>query len=70
MLIVSYFSMKAYIVGIYCKHLIETVSMFMGRNRKTIYIGPFVQSIVRLTSSLEVKMLTVLVSMISNSQVF
>ena len=70
MLIVSYFSMKAYIVGIYCKHLNETVPMFMGRNRKTIYIGPVVQSIVRLTSSLEVKMLTVLVSMISNLQVF
>ena len=35
-----------------------------------IYQGPVVQSIVRLTSSLVVKMLTVLVSTISNSQVF
>ena len=32
--------------------------------------GPVVQSIVNLTSSLMVKMLTVLVSTISNSQVF
>ena len=32
--------------------------------------GPVVQSIVSLTSSLVVKMLTVLVSTISNSQVF
>ena len=33
-------------------------------------LGPVVQSIVSLTSSLVVKMLTVLVSTISNSQVF
>ena len=32
--------------------------------------GPVVQSVVSLTSSLVVKMLTVLVSRISNSQVF
>ena len=32
--------------------------------------GPFIQSIVSLTSSLVVKMLSVLVSTISNSQVF
>ena len=32
--------------------------------------GPVVQSVVRLTSSLMVKILTVLVSTISNSQVF
>ena len=32
--------------------------------------GPVVQSVVSLTSSLVVKMLTVLVSTISNSQVF
>ena len=35
-----------------------------------IYLGPVVQSIVSLASSLVVKMLTVLVSTISNSQVF
>ena len=35
-----------------------------------IYQGPVVQSIVSLTSSLVVKMLTVLESKISNSQVF
>ena len=35
-----------------------------------INLGPVVQSIVSLTSSLVVKMLTVLVSTISNSQVF
>ena len=34
------------------------------------YLGPVVQSIVSLTSSLVVKILTVLVSAISNSQVF
>ena len=34
------------------------------------YQGPVVQSIVSLTSSLVVKMLTVLVSTISNSPVF
>ena len=33
-------------------------------------LGPVVQSIVSLTSSLVVKMLTVLVNTISNSQVF
>ena len=32
------------------------------------YLGPVVQSVVSLTSSLRVKMLTVLVSTISNSQ--
>ena len=37
---------------------------------KQIYQGPVVQSIVSLTSSLVVKILTVLVSTISNSQVF
>ena len=36
----------------------------------TAYQGPVVQSIVSLTSSLVVKMLTVLVSTIPNSQVF
>ena len=33
-------------------------------------LGPVVQSIVSLTSSLRIKILTVLVSTISNSQVF
>ena len=36
---------------------------------KTIGLGPVVQSFVSLTSSLVVKMLTVLVSKISNTQV-
>ena len=35
-----------------------------------LFLGPVVQSIVGLTSSLAVKMLTVLVSTIPNSQVF
>ena len=35
-----------------------------------LHLGPVVQSIVSLTSSLVVKMLNVLVSTISNSQVF
>ena len=43
--------------------------MFSYRNKKK-YQGPVVQSIVSLTSSLVVKMLTVLVSTISNSQLF
>ena len=34
------------------------------------HLGPVVQSVVSLTSSLVVKMLTVLVCTISNSQVF
>ena len=39
-------------------------------NRQTVILGPLVQSIVSLRSLLVVKMLTVLVSIISNSQVF
>ena len=39
-------------------------------SKHRIYQGPVVQSVVSLTSSLVVKMLTVLVSAISNSQVF
>ena len=35
-----------------------------------VYLGAVVQSVVRLTSSLVVKMLNVLVSTLSNSQVF
>ena len=35
-----------------------------------IILGPVVQSIISLTNSLEVKMLTVLVSSISNPQAF
>ena len=42
---------------------------FLGKIRKK-YQGPVVQSIVSLTSSLMVKILTVLVSTIANSQVF
>ena len=40
------------------------------RDHRYKYLGPVVQSIVSLTSSLVVKMLTVLVSKMSNSQVF
>ena len=44
--------------------------MFLWRNKKNVYLGPVVQSAVSLTSSLLVKKLTVLISTISNSQVF
>ena len=45
---------------------------FYGEIKKTIchYLGPVIQSIISLTSLLVVKMLTVLVSTISNTQVF
>ena len=39
-------------------------------NSKEDVQGPVIQSVISLTSSLEVQMLTVLVSMIPNSQVF
>ena len=42
----------------------------MGPRLMVNDLGPVVQSIISLTSSLVVKMLTVLVSTISNSQVF
>ena len=48
----------------------NTHNMFTRGNKKNIYQGPVVQSIVSLTSSLVVKMLTVVVSAISNSQIF
>ena len=41
-----------------------------GSNREDNNQGPVVQSVVSLTSSLVVKMLTALVSTLSNSQVF
>ena len=44
--------------------------MFLWRNKKTIYLGPVVQSVVSLMSMLVGKMLTVLVSTVSNTQVF
>ena len=44
--------------------------MFIQRNKQNIYQSPVVQNIVSLMSSLVVEMLTVLVSTISNSQVF
>ena len=52
-------------LSFYSKGLV--VFIFLHKN---ISQGPDVQSIVSLTSSLVVKMLTVLVSTISNSQVF
>ena len=42
----------------------------MGKSADDKFLGPVVQSIVSLTSSLVVKMLTVLKNIISNSQVF
>ena len=47
--------------------MILVVLLIYGTQDK---LGPVVQSIVCLTSSLVVKMLTVLVSTISNSQLF
>ena len=40
-----------------------------GSNRN-VHLGPVVQSVVSLTSSLVIKMLTVLVTTIPNSQVY
>ena len=49
----------------------NTKNMFLSRNKeKKNYQGLVVQSIFSLTSLLVVKMLTVIVSTISNSQVF
>ena len=50
----------------------KTYNKLKGKNMFSEFAnqGPVVQSIVSLTSSLEVKMLTVLVSMISDSQIF
>ena len=45
------------------------ISSALWRNKKT-NLGPVVQSIVSLTSLLVVKILTVLLSTVSNSQVF
>ena len=53
-----------------CTLWVTTQHWLLLRNTKTIYLGPVVQSIVRLTSLLVVKMLTVLVSRVSNSQLF
>ena len=57
------------------KKIIESclVQIFLGILRVKFWVnfqGPVVQSIVSLVSSLVVKMLTVLVSTISNSQLF
>ena len=60
------------------KSTMSTHNMFLWTNKKKyqqfsgaiIDLGPVVQSIVSLTSSLVVEMITVLVSTISNSQVF
>ena len=46
------------------------VGLKNGRKMNSIYLGPVVQSIISLTSSLVVKMLTALVSTVSDSQVF
>ena len=55
-------NLNLYILHMFeCNFLLDTAC---------IILGPVVQSIVSLTSSLVVKMLTVLVSTISNSQIF
>ena len=46
------------------------ISSALWRNKKTNFLGPVVQSIFSLTSLLVVKILTVLLSTVSNSQVF
>ena len=45
----------------------STDNMSLCRNKKTTFLSPVVQSVISLTSSFVVKMLTVLVSTISNS---
>ena len=50
--------------------LVNRQKIFWKRNKETVNQGPVLQSIVSLTSSLVDKMLTVLVSTISNSQLF
>ena len=71
-LILSFFFMKTYIVGTLWNCLTEAILMSSTtcRENKKKYLGSVVQSIISLTSLLVVKMLTVLVSTISNSQVF
>ena len=58
--------------SVWTKEKILQENMFEGLDSRWnyVYLGPDVQSSVSLTSSLVVKMLTVLVSTISNSQVF
>ena len=51
-------------------HIFTNLIQYVHAMRKLPYQGPVVQSIVNLTSSLVVKMLIVLISTISNSQVF
>ena len=57
-----------------CKTQLVICSMLNLNNNRQLFhqkvLGPVVQSIISLTSSLVVKILTVLVSSISNSQIF
>ena len=66
--------MKIYVVGTYKKCLTEVLvmstHMFSWRNKKNIYLGPVVQSVVSLMSSLRVILLTVLVDSIYNILIF
>ena len=48
----------------------ESVKLLVFYSKTHIGLGPVIKSVVSLTSSLEVKLLTALVSTISNSQVF
>ena len=57
------------LISVFVGRTCEEVRFLMLQNY-VIALGPVVQSIVSITSSLMVKMLTVLVSTISNSQVF
>ena len=59
----SYFSRKTYVECV-------ALRIFSWRNKEHIHLGSVVQRVISLTSSLVIKMLTVLVSTISNSQVF
>ena len=47
-----------------------TRHMFSWRNKKGIYLGPVVQSVVSLTSSLRVISLTILADSINNILIF
>ena len=48
----------------------HNIIMFLSRNKKTVYLGPIVQSVVSLTSSLRVISLTVLADSIYNILIF
>ena len=65
-----FYKVKLGFTGVYIIFLISAQKHRLIRKLILRNLGPVVQSIVSLTSSLVVKMLTVLVSIISNSQIF